>query len=628
MAKKLVILLIIFLALLAGVVIKVAKQDKYDIEEELQVKNILPENFLISNVSKLEIFNGLKPDKKVVISKKNGEWILEESYKAPGDSKKILKFLKKLKQLKGEYRPSRSQLLRDFKLRKKQALHLKIYHKFKTKNIVSHILVGKKDGYNACFVRSAYSNSVYRVGEELRSEVGIWGSSSKSEPKNKYWLNKTILKLNKNKVKKVILQYPDKELVFIREAIKSQKDKKDSIIKQPESFLDKKVSKKKKKKQYAWKLAKGGVLDKKIKQSTVKALLRNFEKFEGINVVDPKQKKKWGLTEATFKAVIELENNKKKVLVAGQPSLGNKGYCYLEDKPNIVYELNHWHFVKIFKKGVEFFKLPVYKIKTDQIKEVTLQTPDGTVSLRRIAAGKGKKKLFSWQLLSPKVNLAVSQNVADSIAKKLKLLKLDDYTDETNKAALGLIKSDHQVKVTMKDDSQHMIIVGKKSTSIDGYYCIVDEQKFIGTITSPVFTTLFPKFQKLLELELIDTKIDSFTIARAEESFSIKKEKNNWQFSDTKEKINANKIKEFCKQFKPLKASKVSFSQQKFDTKLLATIMVTSNKKKDTVQMYAKDKYGYPVRISDKTGKYWLDKKTGEILLKNKSYYIDKSGKK
>ena len=450
MAKKIIPLLVILLILIGLALVKVQRERQtYDITQEMDIKKILPESFAPSEVQKIELYVGAKPQEKVVLSKKEESWILESAFNAPGDKEVIQKFLGQLEKLRGELRSSSKESLKMFDLEQEQALHIKLHGKEKDRLLI-HLLAGKKikDQYNSCFVREAESEQVYRVNEELRSEVGIWGDASDKAPENTYWLEKNILKLNKDEITGISLQYPDKKLVFEKKEKKAEPKEGE---KEPSN------------QEYEWQLTSGG-FGKEFKKSELESLLGQVSALRASDVVDPSRKQEWGLEKPAFQLEITLADQKKKTLFAGRPNLTQDGYCSLSDNLELIYKVDSWSFGnEIFRPGSKFFTLPALKLSKSDIKEIELALPAGKVVLSRKETKEKEETKVSWSLVSPPCGLSVMKNIADDLANKLESIEFQDYTDETDENALGFSDSPYRLTVTLKDEGKRVLRCGKSS---------------------------------------------------------------------------------------------------------------------------------------------------------------------
>lgn len=623
MNKKIIPLLAILLVLSLAVFFKAKnKPVNYNIEEEMGVESIMPKDFLFSDVNKIEIYAASKPEQKVVLAKdkEKNKWFLETAFHSPAKRKTVEEFLENLKQLQGEIRSSSSEVLTDFSLGEKQSLVLKVYRFEKDKEQISTLFVGKKDGHNACFVRKESSNNVYRIGKDLRSEVGMWSDEPDKTPENNHWLDKTIWKLEKEKISKIALEYPDKKLVFEKILVKEEKP-----VVEPEKFLDKKDTpkeEKKEEKKQEWVLSSGGP-EKKFTQSELTNLIELVYSWEASDIVDPSDKEKYGLLKPSFKIEVTMEDESKKVFLAAQPDIEKEAYGYSEETPNLIYKIENWAFNnRLFRKGAKFFSLPSLKIERSQIKEIQLSYPQGNIALSRIAIG--DKDQVSWTLLSPTDKILVQSETANEIAGKIASLKLEDYTDETNLETLGLQNPYYKITVILKDDSIHIVKIGKNALSVNGYYAMIEEQKAIGAIEKSDMIKLFPDFDKLFKLEPVNMQIEEFTLTSKDKNFSLKKEEKEWQIlvAQEKHKADAQKIEDMLKAFSPLKATRLAFDKVVLQAqKAEATLLLTQGDQKQAIQVYPKENNLYPIVVSDQKEVYYLDEKTGSSFLQDWSTY-------
>ena len=136
----------------------------------------------------------------------------------------IERFLDLIKNMLGEKRNAPKEFFSDFSLQDSEAVHIELTQKVNNETKLSHILVGKKDGNKACFVRMHDSETIYRIGQDLRETMGIWGNDK--APEHIQWLYKKIVKLNKDDLKQIRITYPEKSFMFSHE--KRETDEKDT----------------------------------------------------------------------------------------------------------------------------------------------------------------------------------------------------------------------------------------------------------------------------------------------------------------------------------------------------------------------------------------------------------------
>ena len=150
--NQLIALAAVALVLAIAFVAQRAGRHAPDLERELGLRALAPEEFLASDVSRVEVFRGSKRDEKVVIVRGEDGWAVESAHNAPGKKDEIDGFLKKLKDLEGEYRSDDPSVLGDYALTGEKALHVAAYRKG-DEEAWYHILVGAKEAYGRSFVR-------------------------------------------------------------------------------------------------------------------------------------------------------------------------------------------------------------------------------------------------------------------------------------------------------------------------------------------------------------------------------------------------------------------------------------------------------------------------------------------
>lgn len=492
MFKKLIPLLIIVVLLAVGSIIKKqSMQRQFNLVEEIGATTILPENFLISDVSKIDLYLGSKADQKVTLVKENNEWLIPTSFQAPGDKNAIEKFLDTLKNMLGEKRNAPKDFLSDFNLQDSEAVHIELTRN-NTKD-VSHILVGKKDGNKACFIRMHDSDNIYRIGQDLREAMGIWGNDK--APEHIQWLYKKIVKLNKDDLKQIKITYPQKSFTFSHE--KREKETKDAEKETKDSNKD----------EYYWALKEGGAtLNFAIAE--LESLIDTIIDLDGTDVLDPKKKAEFGLDKPNYSLEITLNNGTTKILYAVKAE--KEGYCYLNTNENLVYKLDNWTFnSRLFKKGSKYFVLPSMTLDHHSIKNIQYTLPQGEFLLNRIAFGEPSKERVSWVLQKPEGKYIPQTENLNTAMGHLSRLQAEDYIDEKSLEQFNLQHPHYALHITMKDDTTHTI---KASIQNDTYYLVLDDQMPIVTLQATDFTKIFPKFEDMFKIESVEEKLEEMPI--------------------------------------------------------------------------------------------------------------------
>ena len=469
MNNKLVMLSAITVVLAIGILVKKNMQDAPSVIEQADAKKLLGDDFLISDVTNMVLYDGGKSEEKIVISHKSGAWTVTSRYNAPANEKKISEFLEEFKRAFGELRSSNKDFHKQYQVTDESAFHLVIERGEKKQ----HFLFGKGLDQESCFLRLSDSENVYRVGGELRSKLDL--ARDNNDIRQDTWIDQVILRVNKDKVTKLALTYPDKAFVLSKEEVKKPQER--------EQEDEKNKSKKKAKKTYAWQLTSGG-FGRDFKDEYRTGLLDTLAECKISDCVDPTKKKDYQLDAPAFRLEVFLDDETKHVILASHPDPDGAGYCYLESNPNLVYELEKWRFAEIFKKGSDVFELPSLTVDKEQITQIDLTTEKAKVSLT--------KQDKSWQ-----ANVAgeeLDQDAVKNLVEAVSKITAEDYTDIADKTSLGLQDPQNHLQVTLKDGNKHTVFSGgKKSPVVNGVYIGIDANKPFTVISNDNHNKLFPK---------------------------------------------------------------------------------------------------------------------------------------
>ncbi|BBM85496.1 DUF4340 domain-containing protein [Candidatus Uabimicrobium amorphum] len=471
MNNKLVMLSTITVVLAVGILVKKNMQSTPSVIEQADAKKVLGDDFLISDVTNIVLYDGSKSDEKVAISHKDGKWLVTSQYNAPANEKKIYEFMEIFKRAFGELRSSNKDFHEKYQVTDKGAFHLVVERGEKKQ----HFLFGKGIDQESCFLRFSDSDNVYRVGGELRSKLDL--ARDNNDIRQDTWIEKVILKVDKNKATRLALTYPDKQFVLSKEEVKTQKD-------QREEQDEQEKPKKSKKKVYAWKLTSGG-FGRDFKDSYRTNMFDDIlAECKISDCVDPTKKKDYGLDQPTFRLEVSLGETTKHVILGSHPNPDGEGYCYLESNPNLVYKLEKWRFEEIFKKGSDIFELPSLTIQKDDITQIDVTTAQTKVSLT--------KDGNNWKADTQGKEL--DQDVVKNLVQTVSKITPEDYTDTTDKTALGLEAPKNQLQVTLKDGNKHSIFSGGKVSAVtSGVYIGIDANQPFTAISKDDHNKLFPK---------------------------------------------------------------------------------------------------------------------------------------
>ncbi|HOK09642.1 MAG TPA: DUF4340 domain-containing protein, partial [Candidatus Hydrogenedens sp.] len=214
--KMLIILVAILVVLVVLVFLRQTKEtQRPSIIEQAKFEKLIPESLSLSSIVKLELYAGAKPDEKVVIVKDGDKWRVSSHFNSPAKKETVEEYLDKIVKLQGEMRAEvpTDDALADYNLKDDQAFHVDVYTSA-TGEPALKLLVGKSPSYQLTFVRKAGERKIYDGGVNFRQEAGIYGDEVDKAPTADRWLDKDILKIEKDKITRLAYEMPDKKLLF------------------------------------------------------------------------------------------------------------------------------------------------------------------------------------------------------------------------------------------------------------------------------------------------------------------------------------------------------------------------------------------------------------------------------
>jgi len=501
MKKSTVIAIVVVIVGLAAVatIQKILQNRRMAAPEEHFVK-ILPKDMRAADIHKIDIHRGEKKEDAVVVERKGDGWIVASKFNSKGDEKNITDLLSDIKKLTGEVRTKKASLHEDFEITDEKAVHIALYDR--KGKLYRDLLLGKKgDRYSEGFVRLAKSNEVYLADKNLLSNLGVYGEDD--EPDAKKWLDLKIIDEDKEKLAKVELEMPGKQVVLEKKEKKKEEEEKPE---EEEERPGEPEEKDEEKKEYEWVLTKPET-DFKVKDSGITSLLSSISSFSGEDVADPAKTDAYGFDPASYTATITLDDDAAKTLLVGKKAEeDDKRYAKLKGEDTIYLLPNH-KITGVFKKMRDLLEIEIWDLKKEEIASVHLHKPEyETLLERRLKEGKeGKEDSdYEWVLVKPETRFKLEDYRINNIISKLTKPSPDDLflTGEPETYGLGS-RSEFKAVMKMKDDSTKTVTFGKKFEDGDDRYVKFEEIAHVYSYTKYNFESVFPALTKLLNVELL-----------------------------------------------------------------------------------------------------------------------------
>ncbi len=480
--------------------------------EQTQLEALAPEELSAKQLARLELYAGPKPDEKVILERDGDAWRAASHYNAPVNGDTVNEYLEKLVKVKGEFRTTaEGERLAPYSLGDDQAFHVVAY-KSGANDPAIHVLVGKAPNFRTVFMRQAGDNRVFVEAVNLRQDAGLYGDDFDRAPTPDKWLNKDILKLDKEKITRIALNMPDKQLVFEkrekpRPEQAPQETGEGDDAQPPEPPIE-----------YEWVLASGGP-GGSHKESGLNTLLQRFTALMANTVVDPEKKAEWGLDPALFKAVITMEDGEEVVLEGGRPDPAGSGYVRLASADqDFVYELSKFTFEGIFPKGSDLFDLPALSLDREKIQRIEISRPEGRIVV--------SKDGHDWTVTEPALDLNPQRTTLSSLTTGVASWRPGDYADA------GADTGEFNTTVSITGEGiAHTIAVAGDARSVDGVYARLDDAGMTLVMNRTDANRILLRPRDLFELKLLDFDEDDVIgveIQDGETAFSLAREGDKW----------------------------------------------------------------------------------------------------
>lgn len=544
--KKSTVIIVIAVIVVLGFVSIIQKQrrQRQIAAPKEQFVRIMPKGMRAADIQKVEVYRGEEKKDAIVLERKGDGWVVASKFNSKGNEQSITDFLNDIKTLTGEVRTRKASLHADFDITPAKALHVSLYGK--DGKLYQDLLLGKKgDRYNEGFVRLARGNEVYLASKNLLSSLGIYNEGD--QPDDKKWLDLKIIDEDKEKLAKVVLDMPGKQVVLEKKEKKKEEEKKTEEEESPEE------PKPEEKKEYEWVLV-SPETGLKVKDAAITSLISSICTFSGDDVEDPAKASEYGLDPAAYTATITLDDSSAKTLLIGKKIDENKQYAKLKDE-GTVYILPTYRITGVFKKMRDLFELEVWDLKKEDIASIQLQKPEYEILLeRRLKEGKeGKEETdYEWVLAKPESRFKLQEYRVTNIVSKLVKPTPDDLFLTGDAASYGLDPAEFKATLTMKDGTAKTVLFGKKLEDADERYVKFEGKDHFYTYSKYNFESVFPELTKLVNVEVLQdlakdnvtslafkTPDGEFALTREEDAASADKKK--WTMKVGEEQSDANK---------------------------------------------------------------------------------------
>ncbi len=524
-AKNLLPFLIVLIALAGVAYVLKGREERPSITEQLEV--LVPEGLDEGDIERLELYAGPKPEEKVVLARADEQWKVASHFDAPVNADAIDKFLDKLVDVRGEFRDTASsdEKLEDYELAEGTAFHVEAYTGSGDEPAL-HLLFGKAPDHRTVFLRKAGGDRVYVEAANLRQEAGVYGDEFDKAPEHTKWIDKKVAEIDKDKVTRIALNMPDKELAFEKREVKQEEPEEAA----EESAEEEETPAAPEPPEYEW-VALAGDSAGEFKESGITSLLSRLGNLNATDIVDPGKKAEYGLEEPAFKAVFTLDGGEEVTLEGGHPDMSGNAYVRVAGaEQDLVYEVSKYTFEGVFPKGSDLFTLPEPAVAKDKMQRVEISQP-GTPT---VVLAKSEE---TWNVEQPAVDLDSQQTAIDGLVNALSSWKPADF------AAPGAEVGAFDTTVTVTtDDGVKKLAIGQDAKSTDGVYVRVDDSETVLVMRRSDATKVDLSPKDLFAMKVLDVTAEDvagFTVTRGDAAFTLAREEDAWKLQKNGETLDA-----------------------------------------------------------------------------------------
>lgn len=568
--KHLIPLAVILLILVGLVYYRQQQQQPLSLEEQYELTQLLPEDLDASEIGRIVMYAGAKPDEKVTLERKDGGWVVSSHYSAPVQEEKLREFLDTLTGLEGEFRATASEGdLDEYELTNETGFHVVGYAEGASDPIF-HVINGKSPDFGLAFARPAASDDVYVLDVSLRREAGIYTAEIDDAPKPGTWLDKRVLDVDSGDITRLALTYPDKQLAFELQQQEAAEDE-SSDGEAEETGDGEEAAPAEQTVEWDWVVTQGGV-NYEFHSNAVTNVTRRLAGLNASDIVDPATPEQWGLDAPQYELAFTVKGgDAPTVLQVGKPKDDRYAYFRVANADrDLVYKVSGYDFEQIFLNGGEFFELPGVLADAAEVDTIEYTIGGDAVKLARDGA--------NWRVAEPDTSIDVDPRTVDTIVRTVLSWKAEDYAD----SAEGKGLDDPSDALTFRGPNlEHTIALGAVGPA-EGRYARLDGREQVLVMSEADVADIFVPHAALFETALFDIAPDAvtqLTITKDEKTARLTRNTNDtWSLTigDETSEANPAAVDALLAALTGLKAEDFAFGDARIQGGVLGSVTFTT----------------------------------------------------
>jgi hypothetical protein len=288
-------------------------------------------------VAKIAAYQDTVAEKRLVLEKSHGRWMVKSNFNAKAQEKQIEKLLETLKGMRGQLRSTKEELLSDFEIGEEETFHLVLSDEEGTE--LSHLLVGKKGpDWKSSFVRRSGESNVYLANENLLTQFGVYGEGERELDFNR-WTDLKVFDFTEKELTRMAINTPKRKRVFEKREETPGISEDTTEVQTPMLPTI----------EYEW--VQTLPASESTEERGIVNLVRALANLQASEVVDPTQVGKYGLSKPHYTVELTLEKGRALVFSVGQLSdkKAESRYCRSSES-DLVYIIPNLQFQSIFER--------------------------------------------------------------------------------------------------------------------------------------------------------------------------------------------------------------------------------------------------------------------------------------
>ena len=353
--KQILILGIVLCILVLGVAVKALWKPKELVTEEFTSLGIVFDPSLVERIR----IGGADDEEAFELVKTQGGWNLPDRWNARANGAKIERFLKGIRDAKGELRAEGRDLWDDFGIHPREAFQISLSDAFGTP--LFEWRIGKKKwDHRYPFVRQVASERVYLTDADLFSFLGMFGDPARQIPKSDPWAALDLLNLRLDQIQEIRA-----------ERFSDQESERVMAIERSSAIGISGMG--------SWQYV-NKTLPFEMDQGKVERFLMSLVGWRAARILEPGHEA-YGLDRPAWQMTVTLEEGKEVTVTVGWQDQETESYFVKVSQEPVVFQVSKLHFEEMDIDDSYFFRDNPLRIASSKIEKLVIRSKKKKVNV-------------------------------------------------------------------------------------------------------------------------------------------------------------------------------------------------------------------------------------------------------